>query len=122
MAQSSKTKRAVKSWRDFLKTHPAADLFPIMPPDELKAPGQDIKKNGLTNPITVWIDDPEAELDSIVREDASLLDGRNRLAAMELEALPAPVEPDPLAIPSFLLRDRQAATPTEHPSSQGGLK
>ena len=30
-----------------IKVHPAADLFPMMTPDELKALGEDIKKNGL---------------------------------------------------------------------------
>ena len=38
---------ATKSWRD-IPIHPAADLFPLMAPDELKALGEDIKKNGLT--------------------------------------------------------------------------
>ena len=35
-----------KSWRDVIKIHPAADLFPMMSPDELKALGEDIKRNG----------------------------------------------------------------------------
>ena len=30
------------SWRDTLKIHPAADLFPLMPLDELKPLGGDI--------------------------------------------------------------------------------
>ena len=66
------------SWRDVLPIHPAADLFPLMAPDELKALGEDIKKNGLTSPIAI-----------VTRKDAKdwryqLLDGRNRLDAMEL--------------------------------------
>ena len=31
-----------KTWRDMLEVHPAADLFPMMAPDELKALGEDI--------------------------------------------------------------------------------
>jgi hypothetical protein len=36
-----------KSWRDVQPIHPAAELFPLMAPDELRALGEDIKKNGL---------------------------------------------------------------------------
>jgi len=68
------------SWRDVLPVHPAADLFPLMPPDELKALGEDIKKNGLTSPIVLWKPD-----DNTVAQ--CLLDGRNRLDAMELVGL-----------------------------------
>ncbi len=65
-----------KSWRDVLKVHPAADLFPMMTPDELKALGEDIKKNGLQVPITL-------SRDRHANRDDQLLDGRNRLDAME---------------------------------------
>jgi hypothetical protein len=41
------------SWRDVLKVHPAAELFPPMAPAELRALGEDIKKNGLRNRIAV---------------------------------------------------------------------
>jgi transposase len=58
------------SWRDHLKVHPAADLFPRMSEDELRELGEDIKANGLRSPI--------------VLTDDMLLDGRNRLDAMEL--------------------------------------
>jgi hypothetical protein len=64
-------------WRAHLKVHPAAELFPLMPPDELKALAHDIKANGLCSTITL-------------DEDDSLLDGRNRLDALALlEALEA---------------------------------
>ena len=64
------------SWRDVLPIHPAAELFPRMSPDELKALGEDIhKKNGLLMPVTVW----KAQK----HFPPQLLDGRNRLDAME---------------------------------------
>jgi hypothetical protein len=65
-----------KSWRDVLPVHPAADLFPLMSPDELKVLGEDIKKNGLLSPIMVW-----SPIEG--SEEQYLLDGRNRIAAME---------------------------------------
>ena len=72
-----------KSWRDVLPIHPAAELFPLMTPDELHALGEDIKKNGLTSPIVLWRSHPQAP--------AQLLDGRNRLDAIEI-ATGSPVE------------------------------
>ena len=60
------------SWRDILPVHPAADLFPMMTPDEITALGEDIKNNGLKQPI-VLIKTPDGD---------ALLDGRNRLDAM----------------------------------------
>ena len=66
-----------KSWRDVLPIHPAAELFPLMSPDELQALGEDIKKHdGLTSSIALWRADPAAQL--------QLLDGRNRCDAIEL--------------------------------------
>ena len=58
-----------KSWRDTIAIHPAAELFPLMPPDQLRVLGEDIKKNGLTSPIVLWRSHPQAP--------AQLLDGRN---------------------------------------------
>jgi hypothetical protein len=64
------------TWRDVIKVHPAADLFPMMSDAELDALGADIKKMGrLTSPIVFLI--------AHEREDHLLLDGRNRLAAAE---------------------------------------
>jgi hypothetical protein len=65
------------SWRDVIRTHPAAELFPLMSPGELKALGEDIRANGLSNPIVLWGSAPQM-----------LIDGRNRLDAMELAGLP----------------------------------
>jgi DNA-binding Lrp family transcriptional regulator len=49
-----------KSWRDTIAIHPAAELFPLMPPDQLRVLGEDIKKNGLTSPIVLWRSHPQA--------------------------------------------------------------
>jgi hypothetical protein len=42
------------SWRDRIKVHPAADLFPMMAEDELDVLGRDIKENGLRQPVSLW--------------------------------------------------------------------
>jgi hypothetical protein len=76
------TKPAV-CWRDSLPIHPAAELFPLMPPDELRVLGEDIMKNGLRSPIVLWRADDKTP--------AVLLDGRNRLDAIEM-APGSPVE------------------------------
>jgi len=68
-----------KSWRDLIKIHPAADVFPMLPEDELRKLGEDIDQNGLKEPITMFRPDDDADAKRIC-----LLDGRNRLAAMEL--------------------------------------
>jgi len=57
--------------------HPFADLFPMLDDHDLKALADDIKENGLRQPL-------------IVDADGLLIDGRNRLAACEL----ATVTPD----------------------------
>jgi hypothetical protein len=69
MEQGTMTKPTI-SWRDVLKIHPAAEIFPLMGDDERRNLGEDIRKHGLTSPIAVT-----AKLE--------LLDGRNRLDAME---------------------------------------
>lgn len=51
------------------EAHPAAELFPMMPPDELAALAADIEANGLRLPI--------------VMHKGLVLDGRNRLLACE---------------------------------------
>jgi hypothetical protein len=53
-----------------LKIHPAADLFPMMAPDELAELASDIAENGQQEPIIV--------------DGDILIDGRNRLAACKL--------------------------------------
>jgi hypothetical protein len=70
------------SWRYVLQIHPAAELFPLMIPGELAVLGADIKTNGLTSPIVLWTDGKSPE---------QLLDGRNRLDAIE-KATGSPAE------------------------------
>ena len=67
-------------WRDYYSVHPAADVFPMMSDKELADLGEDIKKNGQTVPIYLW--HPPGQPDLTV-----LLDGRNRLEAMERAGL-----------------------------------
>jgi hypothetical protein len=65
------------NWRDHLKVHPAADLFPLMSGAELKELAGDIRRNGLQTAIVLWAaskDDPHW----------LLVDGRNRLDALAL--------------------------------------
>src|SRR5258708_4409001 len=60
-----------------LTEHPVAALFPMMTKDELQELADDIKKNGLQEPIKLSTD------------GKMLIDGRNRLAACKI----AKVEP-----------------------------
>ena len=70
-----------KTWRDVLPVHPAADLFPRMSESELRELGEDIKKNGLQSRITLWSE-------RIGQGPFCLIDGRNRLDAMESVGVP----------------------------------
>jgi hypothetical protein len=75
------------SWRDPVRVHPAADLFPMMSDDELDELGHDIIKNGLGVGIVLWAERSSKK----GPEELYLLDGRNRLAAIE-RAIPDPEE------------------------------
>ncbi len=66
---------ASASWRDRIAVHPAADLFPPMSDTELQQLGEDIKKHGLRVPVVFFGD------------RTTLIDGRNRLDAMERAGL-----------------------------------
>jgi hypothetical protein len=80
-----------RAWRDVLPIHPAAEIFPLMSGDELRALGEDIRKTGLTSPITVTSIRITTPKGGIIH-DMGLLDGRNRLDAMELVGLPFTIE------------------------------
>jgi hypothetical protein len=62
------------TWRAFLPVHPAAELFPLMSESELRELADDIAKNGLREKVAVY--------------KGSVLDGRNRLDALELVGQP----------------------------------
>jgi hypothetical protein len=77
---SKTAKAASASWRDVLPIHPACELFPLMTPAELRALGEDIRANKPQFPIATWFDP--------MRKVELLVDGRNRLDAMEKVGLP----------------------------------
>ena len=58
-----------------MMVHPAAELFPMLAADELAELAEDIRTQGLHEPLWVW-EDPE--------RGPVILDGRNRLAACKL--------------------------------------
>ena len=81
-------------WRDTVEVHPAADLFPMMSDAQLDALAKDIAAHGMHQGIVLWT--PErtitADIEAGWKADfevgrvpcgLSLLDGRNRLAAIE---------------------------------------
>lgn len=55
-----------------MRVHPAADLFPMVGPEELSTLADDIKERGLLEPLWIY-DDPDLGV--------VLLDGRNRFRA-----------------------------------------
>jgi hypothetical protein len=63
-----------------LPVHPAAELFPLMSETELRVIGEDIKRHGLASRIVLW--SPVCG-----SKEVCLIDGRNRLDAMELVGL-----------------------------------
>jgi len=98
-AHPTTDRRSESGWRSILPIHPAAELFPLMPPDELRALGEDIMKNGLTSPITLWRADPKVR--------AQMLDGRNRVDAIELiTGKPVEIGAPSLMAGNFLATDK----------------
>lgn len=72
-------------WRDLVKIHPAADLFPMMSQAELQELARDIRENRLRHPIVFWTPETSEVANTRKRpEEVYLIDGRNRLAALEL--------------------------------------
>ena len=64
----------INSWRDVLPIHPAAELLPLMSADELHELAEDIKLHHQRIPVSI--------------QEGKLLDGRNRLDAMERAGMP----------------------------------
>src|SRR5262249_11562484 len=65
----------MSEWRKKYRVHPAADVFPMMRDEELQKLGENIKAHGLAEPIAH-------------KSDGEVLDGRNRLEAMERAGIP----------------------------------
>jgi hypothetical protein len=72
-----------------MKVHPAADIFPMMPDEELQALAEDINTSGLLEPI------------KIIKVDGEnvLIDGRNRLMACAMAGVPPTFEQIEVADP-----------------------
>ncbi len=62
-----------------LRTHPAAELFPLLDGPELADLAEDIRANGLHEPVWLWRDPDHGMV---------LLDGRNRARACEIAGVP----------------------------------
>jgi hypothetical protein len=68
-APVSSNKTQVQSWRTWLRIHPAANLFPPMDEESLRALAGDIKKNGLWKRITITQDEKNPQLKKTVGAD-----------------------------------------------------
>jgi hypothetical protein len=71
--------KTLKPWRETLPTHSAAELTPLMTPEQLRELADDIKKNGMREPVSVSEGGYKLKLGTM-----HLFDGRNRLHALEL--------------------------------------
>src|SRR6478736_6505454 len=92
LTAGSQPKPAVSpSWREKIKVHPAAELFPLMSPAELEQLTEDVKENRLLVRI-------------VLLPDGQLIDGRNRLDAAERAGLTVFDEDGNLALPSRTLK------------------
>lgn len=89
--------------------HPAADKLPLMGQAELKDLAEDIKANGLQEPIILWTDNGS--------KDAFLLDGRNRMAALKLLGITDPYEAPPGKIVGDTVRTLAGVDPEKFVSS-----
>jgi hypothetical protein len=73
---------APTGWRQFLRIHPACNALPLLSPNELRELADDIKRNGPQQPILVVANDPYGDRTKVA--NLTLIDGRNRLDALEL--------------------------------------
>jgi hypothetical protein len=74
------------SWRKTWPPHPSADVFPMLPDDELRELMADIEDNGGLRELPVVWRDPDVGR-------YLLIDGRNRCEALERLGRPLPVAP-----------------------------
>ena len=68
------------SWHDLVTVHPATELFPPIPDEDLFELGENIKQNGLQQPIVLWTPQKRSEPQAKAKY---LIDGRNRVVGME---------------------------------------
>jgi hypothetical protein len=73
------------SWRSIYRVHPAAEVFPMMPDAEIEALAADIRANGLRQPVVLWQAPGvlRSTISNFTTRDWIVVDGRNRLAALE---------------------------------------
>jgi ParB-like chromosome segregation protein Spo0J len=71
----------MSKWRNKYEVHPSADVFPMLSDEELRDLGEDIAKHGLQQPLIFKCESGGRRV---------LLDGRNRLEAMERLGLHLP--------------------------------
>ena len=76
-----------QSWRDVIAVHPAAEMFPRMAEAELRELAEDVRRNGMTSRIVVFAEDIWTSDDQYVSTKWSVLDGINRLDALELAGI-----------------------------------
>jgi hypothetical protein len=101
-------KRMGPSWRDQIEVHPAAALFPLMSetdPDGLSDMAVSIAMNPLKVPdlmpvIHAELLNPDCSSLSQSKWKFTLLDGRNRLDAMELAGIKFALRPNERSLPS----------------------
>jgi hypothetical protein len=75
-------------WRERYAVHPAADVYPMMSDEELAKLGEDIKEHGLRHSIVLYATTrPGKKKDELDATSMMLIDGRNRLEAMERAGL-----------------------------------
>jgi hypothetical protein len=77
-----------QSWRDRFPVHPCADVFPMLPDADLNALAADIKTNGQRQAVVL----------TRVNGRLHVLDGRNRLEAMERAGLARQVQTATLTV------------------------
>src|SRR5262245_47169822 len=91
-----------------LPVHPAADMFPMLGDAELHELAEDIKANGLHEPVWLWKDPDRGPV---------LLDGRNRVAACAMVGAAAHSQyyqgSDPVAFVVSMNMRRRHLTPDQ---------
>jgi hypothetical protein len=98
------------SWRDRIKVHPAADMFPMMSDEELDALAKDIAENELQHGVVLWTPEKILEVGRKGPKEIFLLDGRNRLEAIERRFKDDPEERAEAIENALYINGRRCAT------------